>query len=201
LRTRQSHSYPAAPVAERRHPFISQPPADNLADFRRSLKPASVGETIVPGSVSATVIGGIIGPPRLEVSCMAITPTPGFTAKLHPMKPQGFNPAVLILQLVLTPPRVRRSHKLGNRPLCRAERQGPFHRCQHRLRNPSRHRSYPHHRRRQPREIGWRKACARTVAGLIRPQAPKPYSGGRIAEINRWGACPTGMVARYSTIA
>jgi hypothetical protein len=84
---------------------IVKPPADNLADFRRSLKPAPVGETIVPGSVSATVIGGIIGPPRLEVSCMAITPTPGYTAKLQIMHLQGFNPAILILQLILTPPK------------------------------------------------------------------------------------------------
>jgi hypothetical protein len=81
-----------------------RPPADNLADFKRSLKPASGGETIVPSSVSATVIGGIIGPPRLEVSCLAITPTPGYAAELRPMKPQGFNPAILMLQLVLTPP-------------------------------------------------------------------------------------------------
>jgi hypothetical protein len=84
---------------------IVKPPADNLADFRRSLTPAASGHTIVPSSVSATVIGGIIGPPRLEVSCMAITPTPGYTAKLQPMKPQGFNPAILILQLILTPPK------------------------------------------------------------------------------------------------
>lgn len=80
------------------------PPADNLADFRRSLAPPSGGQTIVPSSVTATVIGGIIGPPRLKVSCLAITPTPGYAAKLQPMKPQGFNPAILVLQLILTPP-------------------------------------------------------------------------------------------------
>jgi hypothetical protein len=83
-----------------------KPPADSFADLRKSLTGTanSGGHVIVPGSVSATVFGGIIGPPRLEVSCLAITPTPGYRAKLQPMKPQGINPAILLLQLVLTPP-------------------------------------------------------------------------------------------------
>lgn len=82
----------------------ARPAADDATNLTKSLTPAPGGSVIVPGSVSATVFGGIIGPPRLEASCLVITPTPGYAAKLTPVKPQGFNPTILILQLSLTPP-------------------------------------------------------------------------------------------------
>jgi hypothetical protein len=83
-----------------------RPPVDNLAELRKSLDASSKpgGHVIVPSSVSATVFGGIIEKPRLEVSCLAITPTPGFTAQLKKKVPQGFNPAILMLDLTLDPP-------------------------------------------------------------------------------------------------
>jgi hypothetical protein len=35
---------------------------------------------------------------------LVATPTPGYKAELEPLKPQGFNPVILLLRLKLTPP-------------------------------------------------------------------------------------------------
>jgi hypothetical protein len=67
------------------------------------LKPVP-GCLIIPDSVSAVVFSGIIGPTELRVSCQVLTPTHGYTAKLEPATPQGFNPRILLLNLLVHPP-------------------------------------------------------------------------------------------------
>lgn len=62
------------------------------------------GCSIVPDSVSAVAFSGLIGPAELKVSCLVVTPTPGYTAKLVPAKPAGFNPRILLLNLEIMPP-------------------------------------------------------------------------------------------------
>ncbi|ABD88294.1 hypothetical protein [Rhodopseudomonas palustris] len=62
------------------------------------------GCLIIPDSVSAVVHSGLVGPAELSVSCLVSTPTPGYKAKLEKASPQGFNPSILLLNLVVTPP-------------------------------------------------------------------------------------------------
>jgi len=44
------------------------------------------------------------GPHSLHVIGTVTCPTPGFTARLVPHKPQGINPAIYLFDLVVTPP-------------------------------------------------------------------------------------------------
>jgi hypothetical protein len=55
-------------------------------------------------SISATVNGGIIGPPQFHVAASVVVPTLGFQVELRPAQPQGINPRILILDLIATPP-------------------------------------------------------------------------------------------------
>jgi len=77
------------------------PSVETLKEFATGTSPGH----IIPGTVEAVVFSGLAGPPAtLLVTALVGTPTPGYHAKLEPAIPQGINPAILLLRLVLTPP-------------------------------------------------------------------------------------------------
>ena len=81
--------------------FIAFPPADKLASLATGTSPGH----IIPGTAHAVVTPGLGGPPAtLHVTALVGTPTPGYQAKLEPVNPQGFDPAILLLRLILTDP-------------------------------------------------------------------------------------------------
>ncbi|HEY0329540.1 MAG TPA: hypothetical protein VGC77_10610 [Rhodopseudomonas sp.] len=86
------------------HAAVTFPKIEALPDL--SSKPVP-DFPIFPDSVSAIVHSGVVGPAELSVSCLVATPTPGFKAKLEEASPQGFNPAILLLNLIVTPPHQR----------------------------------------------------------------------------------------------
>jgi hypothetical protein len=77
------------------------PPVEKLTALVAGTSPGQ----IIPGSVHAVVFTGFAGPPAtLRVTALVATSTPGYKAELEPLKPQGFNPVILLLRLKLTPP-------------------------------------------------------------------------------------------------
>ena len=78
--------------------------APALLAAAQKARPASSGVYIVPDTLHAYANEMPPGPFKLRVSASVITPTPGYTLKLEPLKPQGINPRDLLLGLVVTPP-------------------------------------------------------------------------------------------------
>jgi hypothetical protein len=77
------------------------PPVEKLTALATGTSPGH----IIPGTAHAVVFSGFAGPPAtLLVTALVATPTPGYQAKLEPLKPQGFNPLILLLRLQLIPP-------------------------------------------------------------------------------------------------
>jgi hypothetical protein len=83
------------------HAAVSFPKIEALKEVVTTPVP---GCTIIPDSVSAVVYSGLIGSAELRVSCLVSTPTPGYAARLEPATPQGFNPSILLLNLLIDPP-------------------------------------------------------------------------------------------------
>lgn len=62
------------------------------------------GVYILPDTLHAYANEMPPGPFKLHVFASVVTPTPGYTLKFEPLRPQGINPRVLLLGLHVTPP-------------------------------------------------------------------------------------------------
>jgi len=87
---------------------ISVPGEKGLAlsqSLRLGHRPPSGGAVLLPDTLTATALGGIVGPTVLTVSCLVWAPSGGYRAALTPVRPGGFNPRILILELEILSPK------------------------------------------------------------------------------------------------
>jgi hypothetical protein len=70
---------------------------------------ASRGDDVIPGLIGSTGWQAVLeteppGPPTVTVKGLLLFRTAGFSARLEPSNPQGINPWILLLDLVVEPP-------------------------------------------------------------------------------------------------